>query len=165
MENTNVYEKPVTLKNILKFAVPTIAMTVFMSFYTMVDGLFVSNLIGTNALSAINRTAPIIQLVTAVSTMLATGGNAIISRKMGARQTPEASSCPGSLASPACGWLCLWRRDLCFSYLCRAFSITETDTLTGLRLETRNCTAGLKCLCQFLYGLLLCGYKEEIDAL
>ena len=51
MEKQNVYEKPVTLGNILKFAVPTIAMTVFMSFYTMVDGLFVSNLIGTNALS------------------------------------------------------------------------------------------------------------------
>ena len=42
LENENLYEKPVTLKNILKFAVPTIAMTVFMSFYTMVDGLFVS---------------------------------------------------------------------------------------------------------------------------
>ena len=53
MENQNVYLKPVTLRNIFKFAVPTIAMTVFMSFYTMVDGLFVSNLIGTNALSAI----------------------------------------------------------------------------------------------------------------
>ena len=50
MENTNAYERPVTLKNIVKFAVPTIAMTVFMSFYTMVDGLFVSNLIGTDAL-------------------------------------------------------------------------------------------------------------------
>lgn len=71
MENTNAYEKPVTLKNIVKFAVPTIAMTVFMSFYTMVDGLFVSNLIGTDALSAINLTAPVIQLVTAISTMLA----------------------------------------------------------------------------------------------
>ena len=58
LENENLYEKPVTLKNILKFAVPTIAMTVFMSFYTMVDGLFVSNLIGTDALSAINLTAP-----------------------------------------------------------------------------------------------------------
>ena len=54
MENSNAYEKPVTLKNIVKFAVPTIAMTVFMSFYTMVDGLFVSNLIGTDALSAIS---------------------------------------------------------------------------------------------------------------
>ena len=90
MENSNVYEKPVTLKNILKFAVPTIAMTVFMSFYTMVDGLFVSNLIGTNALSAINLTAPIIQFVTAISTMLATGGSAVIMKKMGEQKTDEA---------------------------------------------------------------------------
>ncbi len=90
MENPNVYEKPVTLKNILKFAIPTIAMTVFMSFYTMVDGLFVSNLIGTNALSAINLTAPIIQLVTAISTMLATGGSAVIMKKMGEQKAEEA---------------------------------------------------------------------------
>ncbi len=90
MEKTNAYEKPVTLKNILKFAVPTIAMTVFMSFYTMVDGLFVSNLIGTHALSAINLTAPIIQFVTAISTMLATGGSAVIMKKMGEHKTDEA---------------------------------------------------------------------------
>lgn len=86
----NVYSKPVTLKNIFKFALPTIAMTVFMSFYTMVDGLFVSNLIGTNALSAINLTAPVIQLVTAISTMLATGGSAVIMRKMGEQKPDEA---------------------------------------------------------------------------
>ncbi len=90
MENQNAYVKPVTLKNILKFAVPTIAMTVFMSFYTMVDGLFVSNLIGTDALSAINLTAPVIQLVTAVSTMLATGGSAVIMKKMGEQKSGEA---------------------------------------------------------------------------
>ena len=90
MEKENVYLRPVTLKNILKFAVPTIAMTVFMSFYTMVDGLFVSNLIGTDALSAINLTAPVIQLVTAISTMLATGGSAVIMKKMGEQKTNEA---------------------------------------------------------------------------
>lgn len=90
MENKNAYEKPITLKNILKFAVPTIAMKVFMSFYTMVDDLFVSNLIGTDALSAINLTAPVIQLVTAVSTMLATGGSAVIMKKMGEQKTEEA---------------------------------------------------------------------------
>lgn len=90
MENQNAYRKPVTLRNILKFAVPTIAMTVFMSFYTMVDGLFVSNLIGTDALSAINLTAPVIQLVTAISTMLATGGSAVIMKKMGEQKSEEA---------------------------------------------------------------------------
>ena len=90
MEQEHAYLKPVTLKNILKFAVPTIAMTVFMSFYTMVDGLFVSNLMGTGALSAINLTAPVIQLVTAISTMLATGGSAVIMRKTGEHKTEEA---------------------------------------------------------------------------
>ena len=90
MENQNAYNKPVTLRNILKFAVPTIAMSVFMSFYTMVDGLFVSNLIGTGALSAINLTAPVIQVVTAISTMLATGGSAVIMKKMGEKTPKEA---------------------------------------------------------------------------
>ena len=90
MEKENAYSKPVTLKGILAFAVPTIAMSVFMSFYTMVDGLFVSNLIGTSALSAINLTAPVIQLVTAISTMLATGGSAAIMKKMGEQKPDEA---------------------------------------------------------------------------
>ena len=91
MENENIYSQPVTLKNVLKFAIPTIIMTVFMSFYTMVDGLFVSNLIGTDALSAINLTAPVISIVTAVSTMLATGGSAVIMKKVGEKKTREAN--------------------------------------------------------------------------
>ncbi len=92
MEKTTAYEQPVTLKHIFKFALPTIAMTIFISFYTMVDGLFVSNLIGTDALSAINLTAPVIQLVTAISTMLATGGSAVIMKKMGEQKADEARS-------------------------------------------------------------------------
>lgn len=91
MENKSVYLKPITLKNIMKFALPTIAMSVFMSFYTMVDGLLVSNLIGTEALSAINLTAPIISLVTAISTMLATGGSAVIMKKVGEKKQREAN--------------------------------------------------------------------------
>ena len=86
MKNENIYSQPVTLKNVLKFAIPTIIMTVFMSFYTMVDGLFVANLIGTDALSAINLTAPVISIVTAVSTMLATGGSAVIMKKVGEKK-------------------------------------------------------------------------------
>lgn len=91
MAGENAYNQPVTLKNVMKFSVPTIVMTVFMSFYTMVDGLFVSNLIGTDALSAVNLTAPVISLVTAISTMLATGGSAVIMRKVGAQKRQEAN--------------------------------------------------------------------------
>lgn len=91
MQTENAYSRPVTLRNVLKFSVPTIIMTVFMSFYTMVDGLFVSNLIGTDALSAVNLTAPVISLVTAISTMLATGGSAVIMKKMGQQRVREAN--------------------------------------------------------------------------
>ena len=84
MENKlDSYHLPVTGRNILRFAFPTIVMTVFNTFYTMVDGLFVSNLIGMEALSAINLTAPAIALITAVSGMLATGGSAVVMKKMG----------------------------------------------------------------------------------
>ena len=91
MSGENAYRQPVILKNVLMFSVPTIVMTVFMSFYTMVDGLFVSNLIGTDALSAVNLTAPVISLVTAISTMLATGGSAVIMRKAGQQKAQEAN--------------------------------------------------------------------------
>ena len=60
MDKLDSYHLPVTGRNILRFAFPTIVMTVFNTFYTMVDGLFVSNLIGMEALSAINLTAPAI---------------------------------------------------------------------------------------------------------
>ena len=92
MENQSIYQNPITTKNIMKFALPTIAMSLFMSFYTMVDGLFVSNLIGTNALSAVNLSAPIISLVTAISTMLATGGSAVIMKKVGENRKKEANA-------------------------------------------------------------------------
>ena len=91
MLSENAYTKPITLKNILTFAIPTIVMSIFMSFYTMVDGLFVSNLIGTDALSAVNLTAPVISLVTAISTMLATGGSAAIMKKVGEAKRQEAN--------------------------------------------------------------------------
>ena len=65
-------------------------MMVFMSLYGMVDGVFVSRLIGTDALSAVNIVYPIVSVVIAVGIMLATGGSAIIARKMGEGNSPEA---------------------------------------------------------------------------
>ncbi|WP_053984577.1 MATE family efflux transporter [Niameybacter massiliensis] len=87
---TSSYQRPVTFKNIMRFAIPTIIMSVFTSLYTMIDGLFVSNLIGTQALSSINLVAPILSLITAISAMLATGGSAVIMRKMGEQKASEA---------------------------------------------------------------------------
>lgn len=81
---------PIQLKNILKFSLPTIVAMLFMSIYSIVDGVCVSNFVGTNALSAINVVMPIIIVTMALGTMLGTGGSAIIAKKMGEKKLEEA---------------------------------------------------------------------------
>ncbi len=82
--------KTITFKNVLTFTLPSISLMVFMSLYTMVDGIFVANLIGTKALSAINIILPMITVFMAVGTMLGTGGNAICARLLGEGKSDEA---------------------------------------------------------------------------
>ncbi|MGL4336054.1 MAG: MATE family efflux transporter [Turicibacter sp.] len=81
MENS--IAKEFNFFSLLKFTLPTIVMMVFMSLYTIVDGIFVSNFVGTDALSAVNIAYPIINVFIGIAIMLATGGSAIIARKMG----------------------------------------------------------------------------------
>jgi hypothetical protein len=49
---TSIYAKPIKAKTILKFTLPTVLMMVFMSLYTVVDGIVVANCVGSDALSA-----------------------------------------------------------------------------------------------------------------
>lgn len=85
----NILSKKFTTKSLLKFTIPTIIMMVFMSLYTMVDGIFVANLIGPNALSAVNIAYPAISIIVALAIMLATGGSAVVARKMGEGKSRE----------------------------------------------------------------------------
>ncbi len=78
------------LKNIIVFTLPSIAMILFMAFYTMVDGAFVANLINQTALSAINIALPVFILTVAVGLMVGTGGNAICAKLLGEGKTSEA---------------------------------------------------------------------------
>ncbi len=80
-----------TIKSLLKFAFPTIFMMIFMGLYTVVDTVFVARFADTNALSALNIVCPIINLIVGLGTMLATGGSAIIARKMGAGEHTRAA--------------------------------------------------------------------------
>ena len=47
------------------------------------DGIFVSRFLGSNALSSVNIVYPVVSVAIALSTMLGTGGSAIISRYLG----------------------------------------------------------------------------------
>lgn len=83
MSSTNILAKKFNFFSLLKFTGPTIIMMVFMSLYTMVDGVFVSNIIGEQALSAVNIIFPVQSIIIALAIMFATGGSAIIARNMG----------------------------------------------------------------------------------
>lgn len=87
---SNSISKDFKFFSLLKFAFPTMVMMVFMSLYTIVDGVFISRLVGTNALSAANIVYPALSLVIAVGVMLATGGSAVIAKKLGENKKQEA---------------------------------------------------------------------------
>lgn len=89
MTNNNISQK-FTFSKLLQFAFPTIIMMIFMSLYTMVDGVFVSRFINTTALSAVNIVFPFISFIIAIGVMFATGGSAVVAKKMGQRKDLEA---------------------------------------------------------------------------
>lgn len=82
-ESANALGLKITSKSLLIYAFPTIVMMILSNIYDVVDSLFVANLVSINALSAVNMTAPILDLVLAVGIMIATGGCAYVSRQMG----------------------------------------------------------------------------------
>lgn len=79
------------LISLLQFALPTIVMMVFMGLYTIGDTIIISRFVNTDALSALNIVTPMINAIVGLGAMLATGGNALVARKMGAGNLKRAS--------------------------------------------------------------------------
>ncbi|WP_195336133.1 MATE family efflux transporter [Paraclostridium bifermentans] len=88
MENS--LAKSFKFSSLIKFTIPSIVMLVFISLYTIVDGVFVSRFVNTDALSAVNIVYPFLNIVIAVAVMLATGGSAVIAKKLGENKSREA---------------------------------------------------------------------------
>lgn len=76
-------QREITLPSVLKFTLPSIIMMVVMSLYTVVDGMFVSRLIGTDAFSAVNIVYPLGSILIGLGTMLGAGITAIVSTQLG----------------------------------------------------------------------------------
>ena len=72
-----------TYGRLLRFTLPSVVMMVIASIYSVVDGLFVSNLVGDMALSAVNIIFPVAMIIGAFGFMLGTGGSAIVARTLG----------------------------------------------------------------------------------
>ena len=76
--------------SLIKFTAPTIIANVFMCIYSIVDGIFVSNIIGTDALSAVNIVMPYVTIILSIGTMIGTGGSAYVAKQLGEGKMKEA---------------------------------------------------------------------------
>lgn len=78
-------------KKLLRFVFPSIAMMVFGSVYGIVDGLFVSNVVGKTPFAALNLIYPFIAVLSALGFMIGAGGNAIVSKTLGEGKKEKAN--------------------------------------------------------------------------
>lgn len=74
-------------KKLAKFTLPTIAMMIFTSIYGVVDGLFVSNVVGSQAFAGVNLIMPVIMMIGSIGFMVGTGGSALVSKTIGEERT------------------------------------------------------------------------------
>ena len=85
------FETKMTYFQFLRYLVPSVLTMIFLSFYTTIDGFFVSKYAGSDALAGINIVIPITCVIFGVSVMLATGAGAIIGEKLGQKKEQEAN--------------------------------------------------------------------------
>lgn len=76
---------------LIRFTLPTIAMMIFTSIYGVVDGVFVSNYVGSDAFAAVNLIMPVIMILGSTGFMIGTGGSAIVSKTLGEKKLEKAS--------------------------------------------------------------------------
>ncbi|MGN0453456.1 MAG: MATE family efflux transporter [Ruminococcus sp.] len=93
MQNTLVfhYEHEVRFSRILRFIIPTYLTSLFNTVYTIIDGIFVSGYVGTNALAAINIVYPIVNVLTGIALVFAAGGSSIAALHIGGNRKEEAN--------------------------------------------------------------------------
>ena len=75
-----------TYKKLFRFAIPSVIMMLFTSIYGVVDGLFVSNLVGKTEFAAINLIMPIMMIIGAIGFMMGAGGTAIVAKTLGEKR-------------------------------------------------------------------------------
>ena len=72
-----------TYRRLLRFVISPVLMMICTSLYGIVDGIFVSNLVGKTPFAAVNLIMPIMMGVAAIGFMLGTGGSALVAKTLG----------------------------------------------------------------------------------
>ena len=72
-----------TYGSLIRFTLPSICMMIFTSIYGMVDGFFISNIVGKTAFAAVNLIIPYLMILGGVGAMLGVGGSALVAKTLG----------------------------------------------------------------------------------
>lgn len=72
-----------TYKKLLRFTFPSIVMMILTSIYGVVDGVFVSNFVGSEAFASINIIMPFLMILGAIGFMTGSGGSALVALTFG----------------------------------------------------------------------------------
>ena len=78
-------------RKLIRFTIPTIAMMIFTSIYGVVDGIFVSNCVGSEAFAAVNMIMPALMILGSFGFMIGTGGSALVSKTLGEGKEKKAN--------------------------------------------------------------------------
>lgn len=77
---------------LFRFTLPSIAMMIFTSIYGVVDGLFVSNIVGKAEFTAVNFIMPVLMITGSIGFMFGAGGSALVSKTLGEGKREKANS-------------------------------------------------------------------------
>lgn len=80
-----------TYRRLLRFVISPILMMICTSFYSIVDGFFVSNYVGKTPFAALNLVFPVCMAFGTVGIMIGTGGSAVVSKTLGEGKREEAN--------------------------------------------------------------------------
>ncbi len=80
-----------TYKKLIRFTMPSIIMMIFTSIYGVVDGFFVSNIVGKTPFAAVNFIMPVLMILGAFGFMFGTGGSALIAKTIGEGEREKAN--------------------------------------------------------------------------
>ena len=85
------FDRHFQYKDILQAVTPAVLMMIVTSIYSIIDGYFVSNYVGTTAFAAINLVTPVAMLIGATGFMVGTGGSALIAKTLGRKKEENAN--------------------------------------------------------------------------
>ena len=83
-------------KDFYRYVLPSMVSMLLSGFYSMVDGIFVGNAAGSQALAAINLVYPIQACMNATAFGLGVGGAVLMSKHMGSEEYEQADRAMGT---------------------------------------------------------------------